>query len=80
MLLLTNLCVTYSIIGVMMNKILAIDDDEEILKLIKTALEIENYQVTTLQEIQVPIDFDKFKGYDLILLDILMPNIIGILL
>ena len=34
-----NLCVTYSIIGVMMNKILAIDDDEEILKLIKTALE-----------------------------------------
>lgn len=61
-----------------MNKILAIDDDEEILKLIKTALEIENYQVTTLQEIQVPIVFDKFKGYDLILLDILMPNINGI--
>ena len=51
-----------------MNKILAIDDDEEILKLIKTALEIENYQVTTLQEIQVPIVFDKFKGYDRILL------------
>lgn len=48
-----------------MNKILAIDDDEEILKLIKTALEIENYQVTTLQEIQVPIVFDKFKGYAL---------------
>ena len=62
----------------MMNKILAIDDDEEILKLIKTALEIENYQVTTLQEIKVPIVFDKFKGYDLILLDILMPNINGI--
>ncbi|HHJ7455647.1 TPA: DNA-binding response regulator, partial [Streptococcus pyogenes] len=30
-----------------MYKILAIDDDKEILKLMKTALEIENYHVIT---------------------------------
>ncbi len=34
-----------------MYKILAIDDDKEILKLMKTALELENYHVTTCQEI-----------------------------
>lgn len=61
----------------MMYKILAIDDDEEILKLIKTALKIENYQVTTYQEIQLPLDFDDFKNFDLILLDIMMPTING---
>lgn len=61
----------------MMYKILAIDDDEEILKLIKTALEIENFQVTTYQEIQLPLDFDDFKNFDLILLDIMMPTING---
>ncbi|HEP1733093.1 TPA: response regulator transcription factor, partial [Streptococcus pyogenes] len=58
-------------------KILAIDDDKEILKLMKTALEIENYHVITCQEIELPIVFDDFKGYDLILLDIMMPNISG---
>lgn len=52
-----------------MYKILAIDDDKEILKLMKTALEIENYHVITCQEIELPIVFDDFKGYDLILLD-----------
>lgn len=60
-----------------MYNILAIDDDIEILKLIKNALEIENYQVTICQEIQLPIVFDDFKRYDLILLDIMMPNISG---
>lgn len=60
-----------------MYNILAIDDDREILKLIKNALEIENYQVTICQEIQLPIVFDDFKRYDLILLDIMMPNISG---
>ncbi|MGT2784963.1 response regulator transcription factor [Streptococcus merionis] len=61
-----------------MYKILAIDDDKEILKLMKTALEIENYHVTIYQEIQLPINVDDFKGYDLILLDIMMPTISGI--
>ncbi|HEL1796082.1 response regulator transcription factor [Streptococcus hyovaginalis] len=60
-----------------MYKILAIDDDKEILKLIKNVLEIENYHVTTCQEIELPIVFDDFKGYDLILLDIMMPDISG---
>ncbi|EGF18917.1 nisin biosynthesis regulatory protein NisR [Streptococcus sanguinis SK408] len=62
----------------MMYKILVIDDDKEILKLMKTSLELENYNVTVCQKLQLPISFEDFRGYDLILLDIMMPTISGI--
>ena len=61
-----------------MYKILVIDDDKEILKLMKTSLELENYNVTVCQKLQLPISFEDFRGYDLILLDIMMPTISGI--
>ena len=35
----------------MMYKILVIDDDKEILKLMKTSLELENYNVTVCQKL-----------------------------
>lgn len=60
-----------------MYKILVVDDDFEILKLMRTILEMKNYQVTTYQEVTVPININKFKGFDLILLDVMMPNIDG---
>ena len=60
-----------------MYKILVVDDDFEILKLMRTILEMKNYQVMTYQEVTVPIDINNFKGFDLILLDIMMPNIDG---
>ena len=60
-----------------MYKILVVDDDFEILKLMRTILEMKNYQVMTYQEVTVPIDINNFKGYDLILLDVMMPNIDG---
>ena len=61
-----------------MYKILVVDDDFEILKLMRTILEMKNYQVTTYQEVTVPININNFKGFDLILLDVMMPNIDGI--
>ncbi|RSK01287.1 Sensory transduction protein regX3 [Streptococcus sp. A12] len=60
-----------------MYKILVVDDDFEILKLMRTILEMKNYQVMTYQEVTVPIDITNFKGFDLILLDVMMPNIDG---
>lgn len=59
-----------------MGKILAVDDDKRILKLIKNALEINHHQVDILQSAEnIPIE--AFCGYDLILLDVMMPGIDG---
>lgn len=63
-----------------MHKILIVDDDLEMLKLMKNALELKNYAVTLLSEVTLPIDIAEFQGYDLILLDIMLTNIDGIAL
>jgi nisin biosynthesis regulatory protein nisR len=49
-----------------MYKILVVDDDFEILKLMRTILEMKNYQVTTYQEVTAPININNFKGFDFI--------------
>ena len=61
-----------------MHKILIVDDDMEILKLMKNALELKNYAVTVIQEVTLPVKLAEFQGYDLILLDIMLTNISGI--
>lgn len=61
-----------------MQKILIVDDDPEILKLMRHALELKNYEITTRQEVSLPIKTTEFQGYDLILLDIMLTNIDGI--
>jgi len=53
-------------------KILAIDDDEKILRLIGNALEANNFNVETRSNIE-EIDICDFTGFDLILLDVMMP-------
>ncbi|MCC9763115.1 response regulator transcription factor, partial [Streptococcus agalactiae] len=61
-----------------MYKILVVDDDFEIVKLMRTILEMKNYNVTTYQEVRLPIKISDFDGFDLILLDVMMPNVDGL--
>ncbi|ENQ3077285.1 response regulator transcription factor [Bacillus cereus] len=59
-----------------MAKILAIDDEEGILYIIKSALEKEGHEVTAVRD-PLTISKNKFSHYDLILLDVMMPEIDG---
>ena len=60
-----------------MTRILAVDDDERILKLIRNALAKEGYDVAIESD---PLKLREFKltDYQLILLDVMMPGIDGI--
>ncbi|MFS9156430.1 response regulator transcription factor [Streptococcus infantis] len=53
-------------------KILVVDDDLDILRIIKKVLEYEKYEVVIRNNIE-EIDLCDFTGFDLILLDIMMP-------
>lgn len=59
-----------------MAKILAIDDDKAILGMIGNILEKDGHTVTKLDD-PLKLDMEKAAGYDLILLDIMMPEIDG---
>ena len=50
-------------------RILVVDDDRSILKLVKNVLELDAYDVTTLDRIE-ELELTDFVGYDLILLDV----------
>lgn len=56
-----------------MTRILAVDDEEYILRLIKNALAKEGYQVDTVSN---PLELDNIRlsDYQLILLDVMMPG------
>lgn len=58
-------------------KILVIDDDKKILKLIKEFLEIEKYRVYTAQNIEIALELLNVEP-DLIILDIGLPGMDGI--
>lgn len=60
-----------------MPKILAVDDDADILALIKNALSLKGYQVDTHENAQA-VDKTKLTSYDIILLDVLMPEMDGV--
>lgn len=57
-------------------KVLAIDDEEGILKVIRRALERERYEVDTLSD-PLKADLSSPGNYDLILLDVMMPGMDG---
>lgn len=59
-----------------MNKILVIDDDKEILELIRRVLEREGYEITLLNN-PLEIETVKLNQYQLILLDVMMPGMDG---
>lgn len=56
-----------------MANILAIDDNEEILKLLKRILTKNGYNVSCLSRVDTN-NLDELKGYDLILLDVMLEN------
>ena len=60
-----------------MIRILAVDDDEQILRLIRNALMREGYDVTALAD---PIEVKRLRleEYQLILLDVMMPGMDGV--
>ncbi|MFN2746351.1 MULTISPECIES: response regulator transcription factor [Bacillus] len=56
-----------------MAKILAIDDDAAILRLIRKMLSLKKHEVTTLQSIK-DMTIEELNQYHLILLDVMMPD------
>ena len=60
-----------------MSLILAVDDELDMLELIKNILKKNNHKVDVYQN-PLDIDYSKLSKYDLILLDVMMPGIDGI--
>src|SRR3989344_2267370 len=60
-----------------MKKVLVIDDDEVFLKTVKNSLGTKNYKVIVTKDGKEGLQITKKEKPDLILLDILMPNIGG---
>ncbi len=58
--------------------ILIIDDDERILKLLKKYLKMQNFYVTTAKSPIIAFELLKIFKFDLIVLDVMMPEITGI--
>lgn len=59
------------------NKILVVDDEDALRTVLSAELESEGYQVTTAADGQEAINVLTTSGFDLILLDIKMPNVDG---
>ncbi|MEK7749315.1 MAG: response regulator [Bacteroidota bacterium] len=59
------------------NKILVVDDEDALRTVLSAELEGEGYQVTTAADGQEAINVLTTSGFDLILLDIKMPNVDG---
>jgi len=60
-----------------MAKILIVDDDKDISELMKLILEKEQFEVSVINNPKLVIDDPNLKKYNLILLDIMMPEISG---
>lgn len=61
-----------------MAKILVIDDDEDFRKMIRILLELNKYNVETVEDGYKGLEKIKNGNFDLILLDVMMPGISGI--
>lgn len=59
------------------NRILVVDDEEALRTVLSTELSSEGYEVSTAGDGNEAIDLVKENNYDLVLLDIKMPNVDG---
>lgn len=62
----------------MISKILVVDDDEKIKKLISIYLENEGFSTTLADDAEEALELLKGEDFDLIILDIMLPKIDGI--
>lgn len=60
-----------------MNKILIVDDDKHIRKLIRLYLENSQYEVVEAEDGQEALDILEYENVDLAIVDVMMPNIDG---
>lgn len=60
------------------NSILVLDDDEDITLLTRSALTMHGYQVTESNDPAAALDLFVAQHFDLVLVDIMMPEIDGI--
>ncbi|MBI3815108.1 MAG: response regulator [Nitrospinae bacterium] len=58
--------------------VLVVDDEEELAKMIKNVLTLKNYNVTTASDGMMAVEKIQSQRFDLILMDIRMPNMDGI--
>lgn len=61
-----------------MSKLLIIDDDPNMAKLLRTLLELEGYNVVSTREWTGIVDFAAQEQPDLILMDCILPDIDGV--
>ncbi|MFH1771509.1 MAG: response regulator [Candidatus Omnitrophota bacterium] len=60
-----------------MKKILIVDDDPDIIELVKSRLEVNNFEVVTACDGQQAIDVAQKENPALIILDVMMPKMDG---
>lgn len=58
-------------------RILHVDDEPDTLKVVKTILEKEGFEIQSVESGKGALDKIKIDSYDLILLDIMMPDMSG---
>ena len=58
-------------------RVLLVEDEESILKVVKFNLELENYEVVTASDGKQALKYFKEQHFDLILLDIMLPEVDG---
>lgn len=58
-------------------RILHVDDEEDTLKVVKTILEKEGYEVDSVKQGVEALEKIKKNGYSLLILDIMMPDMSG---
>ena len=63
-----------------MEKILVVDDDQNVLKVIKMRLEARDYQVATATEAKQPVEMARQEVFDLALVDLKLGDGDGITL
>ncbi|MEK7502067.1 MAG: response regulator [Patescibacteria group bacterium] len=63
-----------------MAKILIVEDEKDLLEVYKDTLEANGHEVDTADDGEVAFDKMKQGGYDLVLLDIILPKINGLLI